>query len=401
MTTLRKIISRDLRTGQTTDIESITPDHAIGVDDKPKLTGWDFYRSIGSPKYVVAPMVDQSELAYRILCRRYGADLAYTPMLNSRTFVSSKVARKELFTTCPEDRPVFAQFAGDEPELILRAAKFVEDQVDAVDLNLGCPQGIAKRGHYGAYLLEEPDLIREIVTLLVQNLKVPVTCKIRLLHNIDDTIKLARTIEAAGCSILTVHGRTKEQKGQYTGPVDYEGIRRVREAVSIPVFANGGIYEYSDIAKCLEQTGCQGVMSSEAILENPALFSNRYVDPHQLAREYLDICETYMPPDIKFVKAHLFKILYQDLSAHEEVRQLLAMVHEFSALRSLVEELMSRRNEAPPAPTKGWYFRHTFEEQQRQKVAAANLLKPKSQSIFDSDYKVTQDLDTGCLFGNE
>lgn len=120
---------------------------------------WSWYESIGSPKYICAPMVDQSELAFRMLCRRYGTSLAYTPMLHSRLTVEDKNYLPLNFSTCPEDRPLIIQFCGNEPDTLLEACKKVQDQCDAVDINLGCPQGIAKKGNYGSFLLDKPDLI--------------------------------------------------------------------------------------------------------------------------------------------------------------------------------------------------------------------------------------------------
>ena len=104
---------------------------------------------------------------------------------------------------------------------MLQAAKLVENDCDAVDINLGCPQIIARRGHYGSYLLEEQDLVIEIVKTLHENLSIPVTCKIRCLKSEEATLKLAKRIEEAGCSLLTVHGRTKEQKKDSSGPCNW------------------------------------------------------------------------------------------------------------------------------------------------------------------------------------
>ena len=115
-----------------------------------------------------------------------------------------------MFKPCKEDRPLVVQFCANDPDILLNAAQMVQDHCDAVDINLGCPQGIAKKGNYGSFLLEKPDIIVAMVTKLKKHLKVPVTCKIRCLPNEADTLVLAKKIEDAGASLLTVHGRTKE-----------------------------------------------------------------------------------------------------------------------------------------------------------------------------------------------
>ena len=177
----------------------------MNPDDK-----YAFYKSIGSPKFIVAPMVDQSELPYRMLTRKYKADLCYTPMLHSRMFAEGEGYRREFFSPHPDDRPLIVQFCGNDPDILVKAAKYVENDCDAVDINLGCPQGIAKRGKYGSFLLEKTELIKSMVTALHQNLKVPVTCKIRCLYSEKDTVALAKAIEGAGAAMLVVHGRIRE-----------------------------------------------------------------------------------------------------------------------------------------------------------------------------------------------
>lgn len=242
---------------------------------------YDFWRRIGSPKYVVAPMVDNSELAFRMQTRKYGAQLVYTQMFNTNIFSVSKECRSQLFEVEPEDRPLFVQIAGHEPQVMLQAAKYVEDYCDAVDINLGCPQGIAKRGRYGAFLMEELDLLYDIVSTLVRGLKVPVTCKTRIYKNdFERSIRLCETLVKAGASVITIHGRTREEKGQAVGKCDWDMIKRIKEyfaqqEIPVPVIANGGIENLDDVYSCIEHTGVDAVMSSEAILENPALFSRR------------------------------------------------------------------------------------------------------------------------------
>ncbi len=120
---------------------------------------WAWFESIGSPKYICAPMVDQSDLAFRMLCKNHGTQLCYTPMLHSRLTVEDRNYLRLMFTTCKEERPLIVQFCGNDPQLLLEACQKVEDRCDAIDINLGCPQGIAKKGQYGSFLLDKPDLI--------------------------------------------------------------------------------------------------------------------------------------------------------------------------------------------------------------------------------------------------
>ncbi|KAI6124296.1 dihydrouridine synthase 1-like protein [Pisolithus thermaeus] len=154
-----------------------------------KLSGHDFYRDVlGSPKYVVAPMVDRSELAWRTLSRRYGTQLVYTPMINARIFAlnPSPKHRDKFFDIThaeeggPSDRPLIVQFCANDPHQLLASAHAIHHHCDAIDLNLGCPQEIARSGHYGSFLQDEWDLIYKLVNTLHTHLKIPVTAKFRV-----------------------------------------------------------------------------------------------------------------------------------------------------------------------------------------------------------------------------
>lgn len=344
-----------------------------GEPEHKKLSSWDLYASMGSPKYVVAPMVDQSELAWRILSRRHGAQLVYTPMINSRRFsqmtashgpehdvdfwiakdkaLQEEGARSIEFkpgessaeglksNSIDTDEPVIVQFCGNDPELLLQSAKIVEPYCQAVDLNLGCPQHIAKRGHYGSFLQSDWQLIFRLINILHINLKVPVTAKMRVFDCVDRTVAYAQMLERAGAQIITVHGRTREMKGHNTGLADWQKIKAVKKAVKVPVLANGNILYHEDVQRALDVTGADGVMSAEGNLYNPTIFADAPASPTDLfplspafpfprlislAREYLDICERLHTPTAgSAIKAHLFRLTRPALEVHRDLRPML------------------------------------------------------------------------------
>ncbi|MCJ1484975.1 hypothetical protein MMC06_005148, partial [Schaereria dolodes] len=282
-----------------------------------KLTGRVFYDSIGSPKMILAPMVSQSEFAWRLLTRSFmtpGSStdlLAYTPMLHARMFVETTKFRDHHFQPTRKgladlpfnpdpltsdlyldgnpgfDRPLIVQFCANDPEELLQAAKYVQPYCDAVDLNLGCPQGIARSGHYGAFLQEDWDLVYKLINTLHNNLDIPVTAKIRILETKERTLEYARTIISAGASILTIHGRQRDQKGHNTGLADWSVVRYLRENLPIDtvIFANGNILQHEDTYRCLEETGADGVMSAEGNLHDPTIFAKPPTVPSE-CREY-------------------------------------------------------------------------------------------------------------------
>lgn len=173
------------------------------------------------------------------------------------------------------DRPLFVQFCANSPEPLLQAARHVAPYCDAVDLNLGCPQGIARKGHYGAFLQEDWSIIHSLIRTLHDHLAVPVTAKMRILESKEKSLEYAKMILDAGASVITVHGRQREQKGHYTGVADWSVLRYMRDNLppETVIFANGNILQHEDIELCLEQTRADGVMSAEANLHDPSIFA--------------------------------------------------------------------------------------------------------------------------------
>ncbi|RWR77585.1 tRNA-dihydrouridine16/17 synthase NADP+-like protein [Cinnamomum micranthum f. kanehirae] len=325
---------------------------------------WAHWRKLGEPKLIVAPMVDNSELPFRMLCRKYGADAAYTPMLHSRIFSENEKYRSQEFTTCKEDRPLFVQFCANDPAILLEAARLVEPYCDYVDINLGCPQRIARRGNYGAFLMDNLPLVKSLVQKLAQNLHVPVSCKIRIFPSLQDTIAYARMLEDAGCSLLAVHGRTRDEKDGKKFRADWSAIKAVRSAVRIPVLANGNIRHMDDVRSCLEETGVDGVLSAESLLENPALFDGYRtaewiegddgsiedggLDQAELVLEYLKLCETH-PVPWRMIRSHVHKMLGGWFRIHPQLREELNAQSKltFEWLKDLVNRLKQQGSRIP------------------------------------------------------
>eukprot|EP00484_Ammonia_sp_Unknown_P016617 CAMPEP_0197039748 /NCGR_PEP_ID=MMETSP1384-20130603/16526_1 /TAXON_ID=29189 /ORGANISM="Ammonia sp." /LENGTH=442 /DNA_ID=CAMNT_0042470393 /DNA_START=66 /DNA_END=1391 /DNA_ORIENTATION=+ len=320
-------------------------------------------------------MVEQSELPFRLLCRDYNIPLCYSPMINGKHFVLHPKYAKSVFQTCPTDRPLIAQLCGHNPDDVLAAALKIQHQVDAVDLNFGCPQHIARRGNYGAFLLTQVDTMCALVHKLHTNLSIPVCAKIRVVKDEAETLRICRLLRQNGVSILTVHGRTIDAKKTNTGDCDFEIIRKIKQSMDIPVFANGGCETMDDVIKCLEITGCDGYMAAESILANPAMFvaDNAALDAFQMSRDYIAHCKVCADKygwsrDNKFIamKGHLIKVLYRELTIFQDLRNQLGFTKDVQWIWSVVDLLQARRKNMEKNLyqfiydkfTVNWYHRH-------------------------------------------
>ena len=288
---------------------------------------WKARKQMGmrNPKTVVkmvAPMVRYSKLPFRMLCRKWGCDLAFTPMIMADPFNKSANARDAEFVSNKYDRPLMVQFASNDPIVFAQASLKVFKYSDGVDINCGCPQRWAVKEQIGAYMIQKPELIKNMIyeCSKLTEYRFPISFKIRIHSDIRKTVDLLQHIQSindsiganpfdyngnnvviknedistvynvrnvGGLSWMTVHGRTLSERTKVKVHLDH--IKTLVQHAKVPIIANGDINLPNDMEHTIEATGADGVMCARGILHNPALFSGYDECPLQCVTDYLSL----------------------------------------------------------------------------------------------------------------
>ncbi len=249
---------------------------------------------------ILAPMAGVSDLPFRLLCREQGAGLVCMEMVSAKAIAYHNRNTERLMEINDREHPVSLQLFGSEPDLMAEIAAQIEDKpFDILDINMGCPVPKIVGNGEGSALMKNPKLIEEIITKVSRAIKKPLTVKFRKGFDDDhvNAVEIAKIAEASGAAAVAVHGRTREQF--YSGTADWEIIRQVKEAVSIPVIGNGDVDSPEKAKALLDSTGCDGAMIGRAARGNPWLF-------HRVA-EYLETGKLLDKPSGEEIKAMMLR----------------------------------------------------------------------------------------------
>jgi tRNA-dihydrouridine synthase B len=298
------------------------------------------------PLVVLAPLAGYTDLPFRSVVKKFGADVTISEMISSNALVYKSARTLKMVEKSPSEDPYFVQIAGNKPELVREAVEILNDVegIDGIDLNCGCPAPKVFNHGSGSNLLGDLKKLEEILSTVKKYSKKEFTsAKVRIGVNEKIPVEIGKAVEACGVDFVSVHGRTRA--GKYKAPVDYEAIRQLKAAVSIPVIANGDIKDYAKAKEVLEYTKADGVMIGRGAIGKPWVF---YQLKHQIEDISNDIKkEIILEHYDKMIEYHgdfgaiIFRKLLHAYSkgytGANEFRDLVNRVTDVKVMRDLIE----------------------------------------------------------------
>lgn len=299
----------------------------------------------------LAPMAGVTEVAFRVLCQRYGAAGGITEMVSANALARGNKANLRLIDVVEEEYPRTIQLFGQNLNNFVKAVKYCENKCEIIDLNFGCPTPKIMRQGAGSALLKRPARIGEIVKAVSSAVNIPVSCKLRLGISSAkiNVLKVAKICEDSGASMLTIHARTQNQG--YSGKADWIWIKKVKETVSIPIVGNGDVWTVEDYLRMKKETGCDMVMIGRGAIGNPYLFkqildyqkNGKYERINTNLRvnlffEYLTLAEKYNIDwkQIRNQSINFSKGIYQG----NKIREKLSVVRDLNELKLIMDGLI-------------------------------------------------------------
>ena len=267
---------------------------------------------------ILAPMAGVTDLPFRLLCRQQGVGLVCMEMVSAKPIYYHNKNTEELLSIHPGEMPASLQLFGSDPKILAQMAAEVEERPFAIlDFNMGCPVPKVVNNGEGSALMKQPKLVEQLLTGMVKAVKKPVTVKIRKGFDDDhiNAVEIAKIAESCGVAAIAVHGRTRAQ--YYSGKADWDIIRQVKEAVSIPVIGNGDVDSPMRAKELIDQTGCDGVMIGRAAQGNPWIFRDTV--------HYLETGELLPPPSQEEKKAVILRhasLLQEHKGEYTAVREM-------------------------------------------------------------------------------
>ncbi len=300
-----------------------------------------------SSQAVLSPMAGVTDIAFRTLAKKYGAGMTYTEFVSSTGLVRGNKNTKKMIQTDESEKPVAVQLFGTSVDDTIQAGLIAQDSFDVIDVNCGCPAWKVIKSGAGSEMLKNPKQIGFFVQKLVESLDKPVTVKIRA--GIDDTsinaVEVAKIIEQAGASAIAIHGRT--QKQGYSGKSDWNIIKQVKQAVSIPVIGNGDVFTPEAFVEKLSYSGVDAIMIARGAIGNPYIFQQiqdymktgtyKQKKPIPLFLEYLALAKKY---NISFsvIKTHAMQFT-KGMDGGSKIRENISKIKTLSELEMYCNSL--------------------------------------------------------------